>query len=94
MLPANKRYVLKRRGKQKTRIKWQCKTNIEFSSTNLEGEITLKRAVNSYTRLKDIENSLNASVLIHARNALTRKSDEQVVELKRLENIFKVPQEE
>lgn len=50
--------------------------------------------MNSYTRLKDIENSLNASVLIHARNALTRKSDEQVVELKRLENIFKVPQEE
>ena len=40
MLPANKRYVLKRRGKQKTRIKLQCKTNIEFSSTNLEGEIT------------------------------------------------------
>lgn len=50
--------------------------------------------MNSYTRLKDIENSLNAPVLIYARNTLKRKSDEQVVELKRLENIFKVPQEE
>ena len=46
--------------------------------------------MDKYTRLKDIENSLNASVLIYARNALKRKS----VELKRLENIFKVAQEE